>query len=766
MMLLALLLSWSIAAQAVVTGIVKDTTGGAVSGATVVLRASSGAEQRTVTGPDGRFEFTRPVEGGTIVVRAGGFAPKTQAVSNGMDVEVVLEPATLFERVTVTPERSEQQLGSVAASVSVLDSQAIRMSPAVVADDVLRQVPTFSLFRRTSSLSSHPTAQGVSLRGLGPSGVSRTLVLIDNVPFNDPFGGWVYWTRVPLASVERVEVVDGPSSNLYGNFAMGGVINIVSNRPAARTGELAVQYGNLDSPKVDFFGSEVWGRLGLAVEGGAFRTDGFPTVVANERGPIDTNATVEFRNLNVKLDYRPTSRISAFVRGGYFREERNNGKISSFTGDPEANDTTWRTISGGVRMQLPDQSELQARLFGDFSEFHSTFLAVPNLVTRAIGRMSLDQRVPTDGIGGMVQWSRAFGSRNYFSAGTDWRWVDGDSNENALDAVTGTTVTTRRISGGTQRSVGVFLQDILTPTANLTVTLSGRVDSWRNYDGHNLETSAITGLPTVNNRLLPDRDDTVFSPRIAASYRLSGWASAWGGLNWGFRAPTLNELYRQFRVGAVLTLANENLGPERLRGGELGLKLAPTRDVTVRTTWYDNRVEDPISNVTRTDLVNTLQRQNLGRTRIWGLQSDVEYRVTSAWRLSGAYLFNQAKVREYAANAALVGKFLPQVPKHRGSAQIVFTDPRIANVAVGLQFFGRQFDDDLNVQVVPGQGAAGLPGYVTADVTVARSVGRNLEVFVGAQNLFDEQYYVSTRPTTVGSPRLVHGGVRVRFAGR
>ena len=765
-MVIGLLLSLSLAMQAPLTGIVRDATGGAVSGATVILRTDSGAEQRTVTGSDGRFEFDRPAGDATVVVRAGGFAPATEPVGGRAEFEIVLQPASLFEQVTVTPERSEQQLGTVPASVSVLDSSAIRLSPAVVADDVLRQIPTFSLFRRTSSLSSHPTAQGVSLRGIGPSGVSRTLVLIDNVPFNDPFGGWVYWTRVPLGSVDRVEVVDGPSSALYGNFAMGGVINIVSSRPAARTGEFSAQYGNHDSPKVDFFASDVWGRLGLAVEGGAFRSDGFPIVVASERGPVDTKASVDFENINAKADYNPTSRLNAFVRGGYFREERDNGKVSTFTGDPEANDTTWRFVNGGIRMQLPDYSELQARVFADFETFHSTFLAVPNLTTRAIGRMTLDQRVPTKGVGGMVQWSRAFGLRNYFSAGSDWRWVDGDSNEDALDAVTGTTVTTYRVSGGTQRSVGAFVQDILSLRDDLNVTLSARVDHWRNYDGHNLETSAATGLPTANNRLLPDRDDTVVSPRAAALYRITERVSAWGGLSWGFRAPTLNELYRQFRVGAVQTLANENLGPERLVGGELGLKLAPSRNITVRTTWFDNRVKDPISNVTLPERVNTLQRQNLGRTRIWGVQSDVEYRYGAAWRFTGGYLFNQAKVEEFVANPALVGNFLAQVPKHRGSVQGVFVDPRIASVAVGVQFIGRQFDDDLNVQLVPGETEPGLPGFVIADVTVTRSVARNFELFVGAQNLFDEEYIVGTRPTTIGSPRLVHGGVRVRFARR
>ena len=160
-------------------------------------------------------------------------------------------PAGVTDEVTVTPTRSEQRMGDVPASVSVISRSDIRRSPAVLPDDLLRTLPTFSLFRRSSSLSAHPTSQGVSLRGIGPSGVSRTLVLLDGVPFNDPFGGWVYWTRIPLEAAERVEVVDSASSSLYGTYAMGGVINIVTSTPQRRTVEMKTQYGNLDSPKLD-----------------------------------------------------------------------------------------------------------------------------------------------------------------------------------------------------------------------------------------------------------------------------------------------------------------------------------------------------------------------------------------------------------------------------------------------------------------------------------------------------------------------------------
>jgi outer membrane receptor protein involved in Fe transport len=779
-LLLAVLLAAQIVAGTGLSGTVRDSSGRIVPGATVIARFPSGGEQQTVSGDDGRFALPAAARGDVLlIVRAPSFGEVRRTVAAdlpGTELEFVLQPATLSETVTVTATRMEQRLRDVPASVNVLTQEDIRRSPGVVADDVLRQIPTFSLFRRTSSLASHPTAQGVSLRGIGPSGVSRTLVLLDGVPFNDPFGGWVYWTRVPLDSTDRIEIVDSTSSSLYGNYAMGGVINVMTAAAMRRTVDVKAQYGSRSSPKVDFRASDVWGKVGVIFDGAAYSTDGYPIVVATnpagvaERGRVDKNASVEFRTFNVKAEYAASDNVRTFIRAGHFREERINGKASTIDGTDEKNDTSWTSVNGGVRAGLGGGGDLEAAVFTDFERFRSNFLAVPAATpARSIGRMTLNQRVPSKAVGGMARWSRAFAARHLFSVGTDFRWVDGDSEEDGLDAVTGTQVTLERVSGGTQRSLGVFAQDVISPVSNVTMTVSARVDRWRNYDGHNLEASFLTGLPTANHDpALPDREDTVFSPRVAARYHLTPRLSVWGDIGAGFRAPTLNELYRQFRVGTVLTLANHQLGPERLVGGELGVTLVPTSNVLVRSTYFDNRVKDPVSNVTiaTAGATVTQQRQNLGKTRIRGLQNDVEVRLGTAWRFVAGYLYEQAEVREFGANPALVGKMLAQVPANRGSLLVVYTHPKLADLAFSIQSLGMQFDDDQNVRTVPGLSEPGLPGYTLASFTASRSVGRNFEAFVGVQNIFDEQYFVGTLPTTIGSPRLVTGGVRVRFAGR
>jgi outer membrane receptor protein involved in Fe transport len=746
-----------------ISGSVRDATGGAIVGASVTARVASGAERHTTSDTAGRFSIAPPADGPvTLIVRAPGFAEWRTSIgmtARGGSVEVVLQAAQMRDDVTVTPTRSEQGLGDVPASVSVIRREDIQRRPAVVPDDLLRQLPEFSLFRRASSLSAHPTSQGVSLRGIGPSGVSRSLVLLDGVPFNDAFGGWVYWTALPMESADRIEVVNGASSSLYGSYAMGGVLNIVTRSPARRSVAVRTQYGSRQSPKIDVSGSDVWGNVGVSVDGSAFRTDGYQNVLESLRGPVDTDVAVRFGHLTVKADYNPNDRVQAFVRTGYFSETRQNGKITT-VGPPneEMNDTTWRQTSGGVRLRLPDSSQFQATIFGESKTFDSNFLAIPDATgARSIGRLSLNQTVPTDAIGGMVQWSRSLGRQHVLTAGTDFRWVDGDSIEDAFDAMTGSTRTTHRVAGGTQRSLGVFVQDVFVPVNDVTITASARLDRWRNYDAHDIATTLSTGA--VSDPVLADKNDSVVSPRVGALYRLHDRVSVWGDIGAGFRAPTLNELYRRFSQGAVVTLANPALGPERLVGGELGVNVIPLPRVTWRTTWFDNRVKDPVANVTITP-PNLLQRQNLGRTRIWGVQTDVDYRITPTLRVGGAYIYNAAKVRENAANPALVGLQLAQVPKHRGAFQIQYAEPRLITVVLDVQASGAQFDDDLNTR------SRVLPKYAVANVSVSRRVGPLVEAFAAVQNLFDEEFVVGSLPTLIGAPRMVSAGVRIGFQGR
>jgi len=260
-------------------------------------------------------------------------------------------------------------------------------------------------------------------------------------------------------------------------------------------------------------------------------------------------------------------------------------------------------------------------------------------------------------------------------------------------------------------------------------------------------------------------------------YHVTSRFNIWADANSGFRAPTLNELYRQFKKGTTTTLANYALVPERLVGSEGGVSIAITGDLSVRATMFDNRVRNPVTNVTITTPITPatlptatatctpsanqicVQRQNVGRTEIAGFQTDVELRLRD-WTVTAAFVREKASVKDNVTNTALVGNLLPQVPRNRGSMRIAYVNPRIAVVAFDVQGVGAQFDDDLNTP------SRLLPRYVTNGLTVSRTIVRRCDAFVGVQNLFNRTYVVATLPTTIGSPRLVEGGVRISWSRR
>jgi len=752
---------------------VLDAQGLPVTGARVTAVLTAGNLDRTAAGSTEQVVVPDlPMGVYKVRVSAAGFETQELTADLTAQVEqaltVTLKVAGITEQLVVTVTRSEQRVADVPASVSIVSQEDILRSAAVVADDVLRQVPSFSLFRRTSSIAANPTAQGVSLRGIGPSGVSRTLVLLDDVPFNDPFGGNVFWTRVPLMNAQRIEVVEGPSSSLYGNYAMGGVINIVTSQPSPRTLIFKPQYGNRATPKMDLFASDVFGHLGVTVDASALQTDGYVIVAPEERGPIDNEVNVRFQNVSGRADYRVSDRVSLFGRIAYFDEKRDNGKVG------ELNDTTWTAAQAGGRVQLREGNTVQARLFYDREDFHQNTFAVPAATPpRSASNLTLDKIVPSRAIGSLVLWSRVIPAGRYahvVTAGTDFRRIVGDSDERTYALATGLTPVIHRVAGGRQRFVGLFGQDIVELTDKWQVTMAARLDSWRNYDAHNRETVLATGLRTAAHRdTLPDKSDTAISPRVAVLYRLRSNVSMWSSLARGFRAPTLKELYSPFRVGNILTLSNEALDPERLTGGEVGISAAPSEQLTVRGTWFTNRVSGAVANASVTANGLTRQVRNVGSTNIAGVQLDGSYRVGARWLATAAYLFERARVHRGVPDATgldLTGRYLAQVPRHRASFEVTYTNPALAIVSLEHQFVGHQFDDDQNqARILPGVPARtviGLPGFHMTNLTVTRGLTRAASVFAGAQNLFGTEYYVGTNPTTIGTPRLVNVGIRIQ----
>ena len=669
--------------------------------------------------------------------------------------------ATVEETLVVTASRIEQEEEDVAANVTVITRQEIESSASLTTDDFLRRVPGFSLFRRSSSLVAHPTTQGVSLRGIGPSGVSRTLVLLDGLPLNDPFGGWVYWGRVPLQRIERVEVVRGGASNVWGNSAMGGVVHLITRDPSPATFSLGVAAGDRSTRQVDATASERWEKSAAEVHGDWFDTDGFFIVPPEQRGTIDVPANSQHWNAGGRVDVFPSPSSSLSFRGSAFDEERGNG--TPLTG----NDTEAATLTAQSAVVTAGGSEWRASVFGHDQTFASTFS------TQALDRSSevpaLDQfDVDAESLGLGLQWVRSYdGERadHVLTSGGEARDVSGTNLED-FRLVAGE-LASRRRAGGDQRLYGVFLQDTISFRDRWQLQIGARGDRWESTDGLRLETVLATGAVTREERPA-DLEETEWSPRVAVLWRPRGGVGLKASAYQAFRAPTINELFRPFRVRNDITEANAALVPETLTGIEVGGDFGDRR-ARLKLTAFWNEVDDPIANVTVGFGPGTVvpcgfvpaggvcrQRQNLERTEIHGAEVELELRPTERWRFVTSYLLSDAEILDAPAQPELEGNRLAQVPESQGSMSLAWSDPRLFDIGVYGRFVDEQFEDDLN--------SLELGSSVLVDFAVSVPVGPRLLVFLRAENVFDEELEAGRTADgllTMGTPFLVHGGFRL-----
>lgn len=727
-----------------VAGTVRDALGEPVAGATVTVVAD-GRIATTVTGSDGAFAF-EGVSSDAVQLRveASGFRAASAMWTAGAPLVVTLAPAPLSDEVTVTAERTATRVGDTAASVVVLSRRDLDETAAVTLDAALKQVPGFQLFRRTDSRAANPTAQGASLRGVAPSGASRAVVLADGVPLNDPFGGWVYWGRVPEAAIERVEVARGGASSLYGTDALGGAIQILTTASRSEPWlRLDASAGNQVTGEASAAGGFALGpwRVRLAAE--AFHTDGYVLVADGERGPVDTPAASEHRTLSATVERR-FARGRAFVRGSIFHESRENGTPL------QTNGTYIRELVVGGDVSGDALGALAFRLYSSAELYDQTFSAIA--ADRASEALTRVQRVPSQQFGAWAQWVRAFAERHTLVAGAEGREVRGASDELGLF---GGRFTSASGAGGRQRSFGLFGDAILAPGEDWTVTVGGRVDRWRNVDA----LATVRPLPDTGTAAVTpfsDRSETAFSPRVSFVYRVAPGVSLRGAAYRAFRAPTLNELYRGFRVGGVVTLANADLRAERLTGGEIGAGVdALDGRLGVRATAFWSDVTRPVANVTlsaTSDLITRIRR-NLGRTRSRGVEVDAEARIGSRVVLTGGYTFVDATVVRFEASPALEGLRIPQVPRHVATGQLRYSAPWRVTVSALARASSSQFDDDRN--------QLRLDAYGTLDLVLSRPLGRGVEVYLAVENVFDRRYEVGKTPvTTVGPPVFVRAGIR------
>jgi outer membrane receptor protein involved in Fe transport len=638
-------------------------------------------------------------------------------------------------------------LAEVPSIVTVLDRDEIERSSAKTLDELLRSVPSFGLFRRSSSVAADPSSQGVRLRNVAASGISRALVLVDGIPANDSFGGWVAWRSIPRIGIESVEVAPGGGSAIYGNYALGGVIQALSRPIDGNSVDLDLQYGSFDTTML---AARVAGRRdglgGGALEGEYFDSDGYPVVADDSRGSIDGDTPSRHSAVRGRLEFDPTEAWHVQLAAGWFDESLEAG--TQFT----TADMERAEYSARARYVSPSSGTLDFTVYGHDGEFRQNRARVAP--DRNSETQSAHQDVPSEDAGASILWNAPqlqwFG-KHEITLGTDLRAIKGTTREDLFPATASLpgNPTVERDAGGRQQLAGVFVEDAYRHSDALGAVLAVRYDHWQNTDGWRNETAYDgTVLPTR----FDDRSGDEVSPKLGVHWKLRDGVSARASAYRSFRAPTLDELYRPFQVGTVRTDSNPDLVPEVLIGAEAGVDLGDDAGNLLRLTLFRNDLHDPIVNVSTGS--NTRQRQNLGVARIEGFELESAWAFAPRWRADLAATLANTEVTSAPGQPQLVGNELPQAPRLQGRIALAYDHTSLWNASVAVRYVGEQFENDLNT--LP------MDDVWLTDVAAGWQATPHVEVYLAVENLFDETYLVGRAGVdTVGQPRFVHGGFRV-----
>ena len=674
------------------------------------------------------------------------------------DVPPPLTPTALPE-IVVTAARLPPAAADAAFSVVRIDEAVLSRSSRL--DEALRSVPAVSLFRRTSSAAANPTTQGISLRAIAPSGAGRTLVLLDGVPLNDPFGGWVIWSQATPESLESLDVIRGAGSGPYGAGALTGTITL---RERAKGGAVDVSASERGGLRAAGSASTRLGPLAVTLSGLREVSDGYVPVRGLAAGAADTPLDLDSRSASLRVD-TALGQANLSVRAATWEEDRGSGlagtranasghSLSATAAQvPSADGYGWRLQAWRIDSNLANSS---ASVSADRS---TTTPANDQFKTPATGwglNAALRRRM-ADFAGGRLEWE----------LGADARFNEGETNE-LFSNPTGAGFTRIRRAGGETAVAGAYV-DASWTAAEWLVAGGVRVDRWENTGGFRQENTLATGAVLLNESD-PDRSGEVVSARLALRRDLGGGYAARAAAYSGFRPATLNELHRPFRVGNDITEANAALTPETLKGVETGL--AFDRDgVRWGATVFWNQIEDAIVNVTigagpatfpRAGFVPAggvlRQRQNAGTIDAWGVELTGALDLSSAVSLNAAASWTDAEIDGGSSAAQLTGLRPAQAPEWSAVAGLDWRATDRLTLALAARYESRRFDDDLNSRV--------LDAAVTLDGRAEWAFTPNATLWVAADNLFDEDVEVSETGTGVagyGPPRTLSVGLRLSY---
>ena len=685
--------------------------------------------------------------------------------------------------MVVNATRSGTPLDEMSLNTTILTKEVLESSPDQTIDQVLKNVPGVFL-NDVPYYQKDPTGQSINVRGLG---YGRTLVLIDGLPANDAFYGTVQWNLVPMSSIESVEFVRGGVSSLYGNYGMGGVININTKTPKNSSQEVSASYGSFGTGNVatskDLIVSDA---MQMRFSADYFSSEGFqnyatisPGSPSNIKNGMGTDAV---KNSNVRLQnyFKPTQDTNAFLRMGYstMADLSNNYAIA-----PNLIQTA--DVAAGSTTKIDVDKKAQVNVYYQNTNFYKQ---TANNLTAAPYKPYINANYtdPYSTVGASAQYThdlKLAGIDQYILA-VDARNISASNQTNNL-ASTGA-VNSVNYAQGQQNFYGLLGQIKSKASAiPLEATLGARVDAWNSqtpaYSNTNYGTGN-TGIPTYSS--VPNQSKTQLSPSLGLLYSVSSDWDLRSAAYQAFHAPSMNNTLRSYGNSVSgYSLANPNLTPETMTGYEVGtdyrwktgfaqltafnnyITNAITSYKITSANWaFANSLcsSSGISGCTQTSTspgyTNVSYYTNQQNLLSQGLELQYHHDINPHWGLDGGYSYTKTTLT-WSATSDPINTQVGGVPRNMANAGLTYYPVPQASLTTTVRYVGNSW---------MATGSLPVPAYAVVGLKANYQVTSQAAVFASVVNLFNRQYVtfnIASQASSyqAGMPQAITVGARIQF---
>jgi iron complex outermembrane receptor protein len=725
-----------------------------------------------------------------VTVAAPAESQKTEAPATA---PASPEKVEALDKIVVTATKTERNPDDVPASITILTKEDIRKRNIQTVDEALAQVPgAFDNRRRIWGDSM----TNVNLRGFPADGQKRTLVLLDGQNIANAYSNSVAWSSMPVENIERIEVIRGPFSALYGGNAMGGVINIITKTPKKLEFVAQGGYGTYDSWTYYLgAGDRLWNKVSVqagfnyrisagypssmvtkTASGGTSLTNvvgwqptltstGSPTYRIGDTGDYNCNDY----SLNAKISWdlaeghkivfstlQSWSDFGYDMYHSYLRNAATGATVINGTVGLWGTNTRFRNLQEGAFLNSDGRDQIQVynltsehqitettkiKLHGGLLNQPTNWSATPSSSdpqTTFSGGPGTSSFSPSQNWVAELQVDQALGKKQLLVGGISYNTGWSNTKTYAVDNWRNPEATSvlNYLSGGRDRNTGVYLQDEIAWHPKFNTILGVRLDWWQTYGGNYMQAA---GDPIVH---LPSRSQLAVSPKLALLYRPLEWMTWRASVGRTFRAPNIYELYRTWLTSSgTLYKGNPNLDPETAWSWEIGATLKPFKGTVLTVTYFENYINDLIYRVTdpSDSSGKTQMYENAAKATIRGVELEINQKLWSWLEVFGNTTLLDARINENPYNQDSVGKKITSTPRQQFNFGVTATYWKIKAYLSG-HYVSKMFSRDDNSDVVNNVYGSYDP-FFTLDTKVIFSPVKYVDLSLAVNNLFDREYY-------------------------